>query len=100
MEGRKESRYNLAGTCPECGKLIKVEHIIAVDIVEPGTTTKVEGKPNAEQTKSQGTGSNTTESVDVRSTDGAGQSATTDKPVQPSDSGKSKRDKKAGGKTK
>ena len=100
MEGRKESRYNLAGTCPECGKLIKVEHIIAVDIVEPGTTTKVEEKDNAETKGLAEKPSEPTESADVRPADTKGPAGTESSVPEPTDSGKSKTDKRSGGKTK
>ena len=59
MDGRKESKYNLAGTCPECGKLIKVEHIICVNLVETGTTTKTEDKDTALVEKSIESGEKT-----------------------------------------
>ena len=100
MEGRKESRYNLAGTCPECGKLIKVEHIICVDLVEQGTTTKVEGKDDVETGSSNEGKDGVPESAGVRPAVDKGQTATTGEPVQPGDTGKSKRDKKAGGRHK
>ena len=97
MEGRKESKYRLSGTCPECGKLIAVEHIIAVDIVEPGTTTKVEEKANGKSKGSKDTGPTTTESSDVRSTDEKGPAGTTGAADKPGNSKKSKRAKKNGG---
>ncbi len=100
MEGRKESRYNLAGTCPECGKLIKVEHIICVDIVEPGTTTKVEEKDNAGKENSGKSGTKETESADVRPDNPEGKTGPTNSVPEPTDSGKSKANKRSGGKTK
>ncbi len=100
MEGRKESRYNLAGTCPECGKLIKVEHIICVDIVEPGTSTKVEGKTNAGQTGTADKKEVPSESGSVRPADTEGPAGTTDSADKPGNTGKSKPNKKTGGKHK
>ena len=122
MEGRKESKYNLAGTCPECGKLIKVEHIIAVDIVEPGTTTKVEekdnvagseiqsektdktnskeGKDNADEAIHEGSTGKGTEGAGVRPDNPKGTTGTENSVPEPTDSGKSKANKRSGGKTK
>ncbi len=100
MEGRKESKYNLAGTCPECGKLIKVEHIICVDIVEPGTSKKVEGKNNAENQPAGNAEENKPESTDVRPDNPKGKTGTGNSEIQSADSGNSKENKRPGGKTK
>ena len=100
MEGRKESKYNLAGTCSECGKLIKVEHIICVDIVEPGTSTKVEEKDNDTGSNNQTSGTAQAESADVRPDSAKGNPAAANRPGKPDDSEKSTGNKKAGGKTK
>ncbi len=97
MEGRKESKYRLSGTCPECGKLIAVEHIIAVDLVEQGTSTKVEEEPNGKGKGSEDTGTTTVESSDVRFTDEKGPAGTASVGPKPGNSKKSKRAKKAGG---
>ena len=97
MEGRKESKYRLSGTCPECGKLIAVEHIIAVDLVEQGTSTKVEEEPNGKGKGSKDTGGSAVEGIDVRSTDEKGPAAGTSAGPKPADSKKGKRAKKAGG---
>ena len=32
MEGRKENKYNLSGICPQCGKLLKVELVVATEL--------------------------------------------------------------------
>lgn len=98
MEGRKESKYNLSGTCPECGKLIKVEHIIAVDLVEQGTSKETEGKPDASKGETNGTGSSAAEGDGVRPADEAGKPGSTDSAGKPADSAKSGRAKKTGGK--
>ena len=100
MEGRKESKYNLVGTCPECGKLIKVEHVISVDLVETGTTTKVEEKEDEASGNSKSNQNEGAEGADVRPADEKGPAGTASGTNQPADSGKTKSNKKAGGKHK
>jgi len=97
MDERKESRYNLAGTCPKCGNVIKVEHIICVDLVELGTTTKTEGKDNAEDQPAGNAEENKPESADVRPADTKGTAGTTSADNQPAYSKKGGRNKKTGG---
>lgn len=100
MEGRKENRYNLTGICPECGKLLKVELIIATELVEQGTTTKTEEKDNVGSKTDDGKPPVSTESADVRPDNPEGKTGTTNSVPKPTDSGKSKADKRSGGKTK
>ena len=97
MEGRKESKYNLVGTCPECGKLIKVEHIISVDLVEQGTTTKLEGKDNGTQGNKEKSGTGEPESTSVRPDKDKGNNATEPEPDNKKPSGNSAATGKTGG---
>ena len=97
MDERKESRYNLAGTCPKCGNVIKVEHIICVDLVELGTTTKTEGKDNGDQGSKEESGTGKPESADVRPADTKGPAGTTSADNQPAYSKKGGRNKNTGG---
>ncbi|KKM24640.1 hypothetical protein LCGC14_1603130 [marine sediment metagenome] len=98
MEGRKESKYNISGTCPECGKLIKVEHTISVDLVELGKTTKTEESPDGKDTGTEQGKDKGSEGSDVRPADEKGPTTGTSKPDEPADSKKSKRAGKTGGK--
>ena len=97
MEGRKENKYNLTGICPECGKLIKVEHTIAVDLVETGKTTETEGKDNDGRGNSEESKDSRPESADVRPADTKGPAGTESSTDQPTDPGKSKTNKRTGG---
>lgn len=119
MEGRKESKYNISGTCPECGKMVKVEHIISVDLVELGTTKPKESiaptskdlqavaddvaRAEEEEKPDEGKENNTAnngkkaESDNIRPADKKGPVEPASGEPKPADSKKSKRDKKAGG---
>ena len=97
MEGRKESKYNLTGTCPKCGDLIKVEHIISVDLVDLGTTTKTEEVDHGNAKFIAKTLAKGAESSGVRPADKKGPTTATSGDPKPADSKKSKRAKKTGG---
>ena len=97
MEGRKENKYNLSGICPQCGKLLKVEIVVATELVDTGTTTETEGKDNVGEGNSGETSDKNAESADVRPADTKGPAGTASGTDKPADSGKSKRNKKTGG---
>jgi len=97
MEGRKENKYNLSGICPQCGKLLKVELVVATELVETGTTKAKEELPDANKGESEGTSTSSDEGDSVRPADETGPAGTADTADKPVHSGKGKRDKKAGG---
>lgn len=72
MEGRKENKYNLSGICPGCGKLFRVELIIATELVETGKTTKKEEETDAKEGKPDGSGPSPVKSKAVRRARGKG----------------------------
>ena len=98
MEGRRESKYNISGTCPECGKLIRVEHTISVDLVELGKTTKTEGKDGKNNTVDTNGETSKSESAGVRPAEPKGPTGTESKGPKSTDPKKDKRAKNAGGK--
>ena len=100
MEGRKESKYNLAGICANCGKPVKIELTIATELIETNEGKGTEGKDNDGKTKIAGVDAEVTESGDIRPADAKGPAGTKDSVPEPTDSGKSKADKRSGGKTK
>ena len=97
MEGRKENKYNLSGICPQCGKLLKVEIVVATELVDTGTTTETEGKDNAENQPAGNAEENKPESADVRPADEKGPAGSTSADNQPAYSKKGVRNKKTGG---
>jgi len=97
MEGRKENKYNLTGICPKCGDLIKIELVIATELVDTGTTTKPEGKDNGSNEDIKGNGAEHAESAGVRPTDTKEPAGTTSPDNQPGYSKKGGRNKKTGG---
>ena len=97
MEGRKENKYNLSGICPECGKLVKVEIIVATELVETGSTIEKEGKIDGIHDRKQFEEDKLAESTDLRPINTEGPAGTASGTDKPADSGKSKRNKKTGG---
>ena len=97
MEGRKENKYNLSGICPQCGTLLKVELVVATELVEVGSTTKTEGKGNGGNGKIEYTNDSHTESADVRPADTKRPAGTTSADNQPANPKKGGRNKKTGG---
>ena len=97
MEGRKENKYNLSGICPKCGDLLKVELTVATELVEIGTTTKTEGKDNAENQPAGNAEENKPESADVRPADEKGPAGSTSADNQPANPKQGGRNKKTGG---
>ena len=97
MEGRKENKYNLSGICPQCGTLLKVELVVATELVEIGTTTETEGKDNGDNAIIDSKPDRQQESGDVRPADTKGPAGTASTDNQPGYSKKGGRNKKTGG---
>ena len=97
MEGRKESKYNLAGICAECGKPIKIELTIATELVENGTTKETEGKDNGLGNRIEEKQNEEPKSESVRHDREQGNPAKTSGDTEPTDSEKSAGTKKTGG---
>lgn len=98
MEGRKENKYNLSGICPECGKLIKLELVVATELVEHTDAKELEAKVNAGKREAEGREAVGEESGDVRPADATPTTGEPGPGPAAADSGKGKRAKKAGGK--
>jgi len=97
MEGRKENKYNLNGVCPECGKLFKVELVIATELVETEESKKAEAKADGEKGEPERPGESPAESGNVRPADGEAGTGEARPGPAADDPAKGKRPKKAGG---
>ena len=97
MEGRKENKYNLSGICPQCGKLLKLELVVATELVEEGTTTETEAKEDDSKGKTEGAGGDPAESGPVRPADEAAGPSEPGQDPPANDSKHGKRAKKTGG---
>ena len=97
MEGRKENKYNLSGICPQCGKLLKVEIVVATELVDTGTTTETEGKDNAGRQTTETVPDGNEESGSVRPADTERKIGTASADDQPAYTKKGGRNKNTGG---
>ncbi len=100
MEGRKESKYNLAGICPKCGDTIKVELVIATSLIETNEGKGTEGKDNGKPKDTGKSGSKEAESGNIRPDNGKEPTGTKSSVPESEDTGKTKATKGTGGKTK
>ena len=100
MEGRKESKSNLAGICPKCGDTIKVELTIATELIETNEGKGTEEKDNAKGRNSSSKVAGQTEGAGIRHDSKSGNITATSGNAEPADSEKTTGTKKAGGKTK
>ena len=100
MEGRKESKYNLAGICANCGKPVKIELTIATELIETdeGKSTEEEYDDIGPETKA--VLERDAKGTDVRPADTKGATGTTSSTFKSADSGKSKANKRSGSKAK
>lgn len=48
MENTKENKYNLAGICPHCEKLVTVEIVVKTDFIKDEKEDKADGKTGNE----------------------------------------------------
>ncbi len=100
MEKSTSTDFNLYVVCPHCNKLVDVGFNIKTGFKEAEPETKTEGKDNAGQEKTELVSNRKAESGDVRPDNPKGTTGTKDSVSEPTDSGKSKADKRTGGKTK
>ena len=100
MEKNTSSNFRINSICPNCNALVEVRFAIQTDYKEAEPETKPEEKDNAERGKTGIESEKSNEGASVQPDNPEGKTGTTDSVPEPTDSGKSKANKRSGGKAK
>jgi len=96
MPESTENKYRLQAICPKCGELEIIEITVNSMLAHEVKPKETEGKDNAGTTTTDIKGNINAESADVRPNNPKGETGSTDSVPEPTDSGKSKANKRAG----
>ena len=100
MPNHANTEFRLNVLCPHCDKLVNMDISIKTDFKEAEIEKETEGKANETITRIDRSEKKESESSGVRPDYNTGLTGTKDSIPEPTDSGKSKADKRTGGKTK
>lgn len=100
MPENTSTDYRLNAICPKCGELQTIVITIKSTVKEAPEEKETEGKDNVDNSKDTNGKGEQPESPGVRPADTKGSAGTKDSVPEPTDSGKNKADKHAGGKHK